>query len=314
MTTWLILIGAILLIAFALWILGERGNLVLPSTLKLVRMAGPSRLLKLTTLHGYVYLRLQKLYLKVVLTANPAAPAPIRKWFTDRYHGKVLTQDQAKKIVTLDIDVPLQNLEQIIPHEIARSIVLTAAPRIVAFECACRHARPHHCEPTRVCLFVGEPFAGFMLEHHPSESRELTRTEALALLDEEHARGHLHSAWFKDAMMGRFYAICNCCKCCCGGVENMVRFHTTQMASSGYVADTDAAVCKACGRCVSSCPFQARSLGEDHAIRDWDRCMGCGVCVGQCPNLAISLRRDHGKGTPLEVDTLGARSLHLERH
>jgi hypothetical protein len=38
--------------------------------------------------------------------------------------------------------------------------------------------------------------------------------EALDLLRAEHERGHLHSAWFKDVMLNRFYAICNCCKCC----------------------------------------------------------------------------------------------------
>jgi hypothetical protein len=24
---------------------------------------------------------------------------------------------------------------------------------------------------------------------------------------------------YKDAMLGRFYAICNCCSCCCGAME-----------------------------------------------------------------------------------------------
>jgi ferredoxin len=301
---WLILTGSSLLIVLVLWLIGERGHLLLPSTSKFIRMAGRRRVLNLSALHGYVYLRLQKPYLRFLLGRNPTAPSFIREWFTARYHGKVLTQDQAKKIITIDRDIPLQNLEQVIPHQIARSIVLKASQKIVAFECACRHARPHPCQPTQVCLFIGEPYAEFMLEHHPSESRELTRAEALRLLDEEHARGHLHSAWFKDAMMGRFYALCNCCKCCCGGIENMVRFHAPQMASSGYVAQTDAALCEACGTCVSGCPFQARSLEDNRVSRDWDRCMGCGVCVGQCPNKALALVRDERKGAPLEVDTL----------
>jgi ferredoxin len=282
---WLILAGASLLVVFVLWLVGERGTLLLPSTSKFIRMAGPRRLLNLTALHGYVYLRLQKQYLKFLIRRNAAFPSSLRKWFTARYHSKVLTQDQAKKIITIDKDIPLQNLEQVIPHERARSIVLKASHKIVAFECPCRHARPHPCQPTQVCLFIGEPYAEFMLE-------------------EEHARGHLHSAWFKDALMDRFYAICNCCKCCCGGIENMVRFRSPQMASSGYVAETNAALCEACGACVAGCPFQARSLGDDRVVRDWDRCMGCGVCVGQCPNNAVALVRDERKGVPLEVGVL----------
>ncbi len=301
---WPLLAGSLLLIGLVVWLIGERGRLLLPSTSKFIRMAGRRRLLDLTALHGYLYLRLQKQYLKVALTINPGLPSFIREWSTARYHGKVLTQDQAKKIITINRDIPLQNLEQVVPHERARSIVLSSSQRIVAFECACRHARPRHCEPTQVCLFIGEPFAEFMLEHHPSESRELTRDEALRLLDEEHARGHLHSALFKDAMLDRFYALCNCCKCCCGGIENMVRFHSPLMASSGYVAETDAALCRACGTCVAACPFQARSLGGERATLNWDSCMGCGVCVGQCPSQAVSLVRDERKGIPLEVDTL----------
>ncbi len=301
---WLILAGSFLLVVVVLWLIGERGSLLLPSTSKFIRMAGRRRLLNLTALHGYVYLRLQKPYVRFVVRGNPRSPSFVRKWFTARYRGQVLTQQQAKRIITIDRDIPLRNVEQVVPHERARSIVLKASQKIVAFECACRHARPSHCHPSQVCLFIGDPYAEFMLEHHPSDSRELTRDEALRLLDEEHARGHLHSAWFKDAMMDRFYAICNCCKCCCGGIENMVRFHSPQMASSGYVAETDAALCKACGTCVAGCPFHARSLGDDRAIRDWDRCMGCGVCVGQCPNHALSLVRDERKGVPLDVDLL----------
>jgi Pyruvate/2-oxoacid:ferredoxin oxidoreductase delta subunit len=60
----------------------------------------------------------------------------------------------------------------------------------------------------------------------------------------------------------------------------------------------------ACGRCVTACPFQARSLGENRSTRDWDRCMGCGVCVGQCPHQALSLVRDERKGVPLDVGVL----------
>jgi hypothetical protein len=25
--------------------------------------------------------------------------------------------------------------------------------------------------------------------------------------------------YYKDAMLGRFYAICNCCACCCGAMQ-----------------------------------------------------------------------------------------------
>ena len=300
----LTIIGTILFAGLVLWLIGERGKLLMPSTKKFIRMAGFNRFLNFTTLHGYIYMRLQKQYLNFLIKGNPSTPAFIRSWFTNRYHSKILTQEQAKKIITIDREIPLQNLEQIIPHEIARSIVLNASPKIVAFECGCRHSRPNPCQPTQVCLFIGEPYADFMREHHPKESRELTRAEALKLLDEEHARGHLHSAWFKDAMMDRFYVLCNCCKCCCGGIENMVKFGSPQMASSGYVIEANTDLCEACGTCVEACPFEALSLADDHVDMDWEKCMGCGVCVDKCPNKGLSLQRDEKKGMPLEVELL----------
>lgn len=300
----LFIIGALILTGLILWLIGERGRIILPSTGRFIRMAGLRRFLSFSTLHGYIYMRLQKQYLNFLIKANPTSPSFVRNWFTARYHSKVLTQEQVKKIITIDKEIPLQKLEQVIPHEIARSIVLQASPKIVAFECGCRHSRPNPCQPTQVCLFIGEPYADFMREHHPKESRELTRAEALKLIDEEHARGHLHSAWFKDAMMDRFYVICNCCKCCCGGIENMVKFGSPQMASSGYVIEADTDLCEACGNCVDVCPFEALSLTDDHVLMDWEKCMGCGVCIDKCPNKGLSLVRDEKKGVPMEVELL----------
>ena len=302
--TLLIIVGVILLTAIILWVLGERGKLILPTTKRFIRVAGLKRFLNFSAFHGYIYQRLQKKYLKFLIKANPTSPPFLRKFITDRYHSKILTPEHATKIITLNKDIPLQEIEHIIPHNIARSIVLNASPKITAFECGCRHARPNPCLPTQVCLFIGEPFADFMLEHHPTESRRLTQTEALELLEAEHSRGHLHSAWFKDAMMDRFYCICNCCKCCCGGIENMVKYGQPMMASSGYVAQSDTELCQACGNCIDVCPFNALSLNNDHILINWEKCMGCGVCIDKCPNNALKLVRDEEKGVPLEVELL----------
>jgi ferredoxin len=152
-------------------------------------------------------------------------------------------------------------------------------------------------------MVIGQPFVDFMMEHNPQITRRLTQTEALELLQAEHERGHLHSAWFKDAMLDRFYAICNCCKCCCGGIEAMIKYGSPMIASSGYVARVNQPVCGQCGACVEACPFGALSL--DAAVEvNWEKCMGCGVCEGQCPTGAMLLVRDERKGIPLDVRLL----------
>jgi ferredoxin len=143
-----------------------------------------------------------------------------------------------------------------------------------------------------------------MLQHHPNRTRRIGQAEALEILQAEHERGHIHTAWFKDAMGGRFYAICNCCKCCCFGLEVMAKYDAPMVAASGHVAQVDGALCSACGACEEACPFEAVKVMNGAAAVNWDVCMGCGVCIGQCPNEAVSLMRDERKGIPLDVRAL----------
>jgi len=300
--------GAALVVAaaaFVLWLFGERWRLAQPSTLRGLRGGGGAGGSRLSGLHAYVYGRWTNQYLAILIKrVFPRLDEQGLKWWRDRYHAKVLTPGQAEAIVLHDHDIPRQDLgEQIIPYPLARDIVLTGAPDIAAYECACRHARPEHCEPTQVCMVVGRQYVDFLLEHNPQSTRRLTQAEAVELLRAEHGRGHVHSAWFKDAMDGRFYAICNCCSCCCAGIEAMTEYGSPMMASSGYVAQVDADACTGCGTCVETCPFGALSMdGVAHLL--WDACMGCGACESQCQDECIELVRDEAKGMPLDVRLL----------
>jgi NAD-dependent dihydropyrimidine dehydrogenase PreA subunit len=291
--------------ALGLWLFGERWRLIRPSTLRSARGGGGRGGSRLGGIHAYVYGRWTNQYLDVLVKRIlPRLDEEGLKWWRDRYHGKVLTLDQAEAIVLRDHDLPRQDLgEQIIPYPLARDIVLTGTPDVAAYECACRHARRDHCEPTQVCMIVGTQYVDFLLEHNPHSTRRLTQAEAVDLLRAEHERGHVHSAWFKDAMDGRFYAICNCCPCCCAGIEAMTEYGSPMMASSGFVARPDADACSGCGECVEACPFGALSL-EDVARVDWDVCMGCGACETQCPAECMELVRDERKGEPLDVRLL----------
>jgi Pyruvate/2-oxoacid:ferredoxin oxidoreductase delta subunit len=116
--------------------------------------------------------------------------------------------------------------------------------------------------------------------------------------------------YYKDAMLGRFYAICNCCSCCCGAMEAQ-RNGTPMIASSGYVAVVDEGLCAACSACADSCQFAATSVDDGFAHIDTSACMGCGVCVTHCPQEAISLLRDPAKGEPLEIQKLIAHTAQL---
>lgn len=297
----LIVLGVLLLSILGLWLFGERWRLLRPSTRRSIREGGAG----IKGLHAYLYGRWTNQYIHALLHwVMPRLEAPGKKWLSDRYHGKVLTHDHVNAVITLNRRIPLRDLEQIIPYPLARSLVLDGPPDVAVYECGCRHARAKPCQPTQVCMVVGQPGVDFILEHNPQSSRRLTQGEALELLRAEHERGHLHSAWFKDALQNRFYAICNCCKCCCGGIEAMVKHQIPMMAASGYVAQVDQSLCNLCAACVEVCPFGALTANASCLERNWDLCMGCGVCVDQCPPGALSLARDEQKGIPLDVRQL----------
>jgi ferredoxin len=255
-------------------------------------------------LHAYIYGRWTRKYVDLLRNQIiPRLSLQGKRKLADGFHCKVLTHEHAKAIITLDRDISKRDLEQIIPYPTARNLVLKGPPDVVVYECACRHTREHPCQPTQVCMIIGQSVGDFILKYHPNRSRRISQTEAIDLLRAEHERGHVHSAWFKDAIGGRFYALCNCCKCCCFGIEVMVKHGTPMVASSGYVAQVEESHCLACATCKDACPFEAIEINGS-AVVNWEACMGCGVCVGQCSNKALSLVRDERKGVPLDVRLL----------
>jgi len=71
----------------------------------------------LAQLHGYVYGRWTRQYVRFLIHRFfPSARPGARQWMSDHYHGKVLTPEQAEAIVNSERDIPLRDLEQIIPY------------------------------------------------------------------------------------------------------------------------------------------------------------------------------------------------------
>ncbi len=298
-----------------------------PSTRALIREARHTPDFSLFDfLHGYVYARWPYLYIGIGTGEHRLTPVFrwVARWagrlmprrpvsdlspgnghvtFADTYHGKVVTLNSAARLVTVDREIELRNLEHIIPYAQARDIVMKNPDHIVVLECPCRAVRANPCLPLDVCLIVGEPFASFVAEHHGRRSRWISSEEAVEILRAEHERGHVSHAFFKDAMLGRFYAICNCCACCCGAMQAM-RNGVPMLAASGYVSQVDASLCAGCGTCAEHCQFAAITVTDGYSVVDAELCMGCGVCVDQCERGAVRLVRDESKGVPLEINTL----------
>ena len=269
-------------------------------------------------LHGWFYMRFPYLYIAtgtrsnwlgrfgagVILFFNrlfpPRPPKPGAITFADTYHGKVVTLQTARELVSVKENISVPDLEQVIPYKLARALILEEPDHIAVLDCPCRMAREHPCLPMDVCLIVGEPFVGMVLKHHPQRSRAITSAEAIEILEAEEARGHVHHAFFKEAVLERFYAICNCCSCCCGAMQAQ-RNGTPMLASSGYLAQVDETLCIGCGECESYCQFGAITVSDGVSHVEYEKCMGCGVCVSHCPQDAVELVLAPEKGIPLEM-------------
>ena len=284
-------------------------------------------------LHGLIYSRWPYLYIGIGKGDHPIAkvlspiketwrrlfPAPPRtnmplhsvdkpsNTFADEYHGKVIPLDQARHLVSINEPINLPDLEHIVPYVKARSIIQENPDHIIALDCPCRACKSDHCHPIKVCLIIGEPFTSQVLQYYPKRSETITQDEAIRIIEEENARGHVHHAFFKEAMLGGFYAICNCCDCCCGAIKAH-KNNIPMLTSSGYIARVTPELCRNCGICVEYCQFNALKDNGNFIAPEPSLCMGCGVCVNKCSFNALELVRDETKGEPLEIISLMERA------
>lgn len=257
------------------------------------------------------YLRVLKYILKI-------KSKRIRNYMSETYHGKVMRLDDATKIITINENIELRNLDQVLPYKHAKDIILKNPHNIVAYECGCRGQKKDSCKPSDVCLIVGEPFVDLVRMFQPFRSRRITRQEALKILNDEDDRGHVHTAWFKSAVLDRFYTICNCCGCCCLGIKFMNEHKMRTVLPSGYCAITGED-CAGCGECSKYCQFDAIemfSYSENGKKRKKynviaDKCFGCGICETKCKKENIALIPDPEKGIPLNIEAL-VRSKDIE--
>ncbi len=175
--------------------------------------------------------------------------------------------------------------ESILPYDDVRAL-LEGAKSYHTQDCICRKQQAlldHPCDfPQGMCL-------SFSSRERAPVPGDITREDALALLDRAEEIGMVHSV--SNMIEGVSY-VCNCCGCCCGilrginqwGIENSV-------ASADYYAVIDPEFCAGCGNCRERCQVKAISEQDGVSVVDRDICIGCGLCVSGCPNEVARLVR-----------------------
>ena len=273
-------------------------------------------------LHNYLYFLFYYPYVKTIQLSlrlvrhltwfKPLAWAA--RFVFNRYHSKVLSTDDTRKILTLDQDViaTSDRNRQIIPYRYAYKILLQEADFIAVMDCPCKKSLGAPPELINSCLAVGKGLATFWLEHcEKYNARQITQQEALDLIRSLRDKDHITQAFFKVATGGSTGVICNC------HPETCVSLIATQIvtrmdpdvsmtAASGYSVERDEARCTLCGRCAEVCPFSVihpLDMGWEY---DRQACLGCERCVECCPSEALTLYRDPDKPLPLDLDAIRA--------
>lgn len=175
--------------------------------------------------------------------------------------------------------------EWILPYDDVRKILL-AAKTFRVRDCICRVQQDHI---GRKCNFPLRMCVNFSSLERPPSPNDVSRKEALAILDKAEEIGLVHTV--SNVMKGVGY-VCNCCGCCCGilrgitewGIENSV-------AHANYYAVIDPEECLGCGTCIQRCQVHAISEQNGVSVVNRERCIGCGLCATGCPNEVAKLQR-----------------------
>ncbi len=180
---------------------------------------------------------------------------------------------------------------QILAHESAEQMIRSAS-HIGLSRCYCRHKMElvdRACDaPQNICLTLNISAASLVRYGHASA---IDTARALDVLQQ--ARDN-NLVQFGENVRRQVNFICNCCKCCCEGLQAAQRFAMhSPVLTTNFAAMVEADACCNCGQCAAVCPVNAiDSSGpgkRGHAQIAADLCLGCGVCVKACPDDAIRL-------------------------
>ncbi|MEE8596709.1 MAG: 4Fe-4S binding protein, partial [bacterium] len=141
----------------------------------------------------------------------------------------------------------------------------------------------------RKCDFPLKNCLSFSSIDRPSRPGDITKEQALAILDKTEDIGLVHTV--SNVIKGIFY-VCNCCGCCCGILRGITEWGIEEsVATANYFAVIDPDECTECGICIERCQVHAISEKDGKTVAERKKCIGCGLCVTGCPNDAVRLQK-----------------------
>ncbi|MFW5861043.1 MAG: 4Fe-4S dicluster domain-containing protein [Spirochaetota bacterium] len=269
--------------------------------------------------HNYLYFTFYYPYVKTVYHAFKLLSTYV-SWFKplslvlktafSRYHAKVLSFGDTRKIFELNTDVSAitEKNRQIVPYRYAYKILFQEPDYIAVMDCPCKKTLKDEDWTINSCIAVGRGIASFWLEHGSKyNARKITQQEALAMIQKFRKHGYLTQAFFKVATGGSTGVICNCHPDTCVSLQ-ATRFarkfndNLSMTAHAGYAVARNDNACRHCGNCGNICPVDAVTVTETGWAYLQNECLGCELCVEHCTTGALSLTRAPQKPVPLDLD------------
>jgi Fe-S-cluster-containing hydrogenase component 2 len=269
--------------------------------------------------HNYLYFIFYKPYVHAALLATRFVTkyfswikpiSPFVDFVFQRYHSKVLSVEDTKKIFSLNEDLRLisDETKKIVPFKYATKMIFQEPEFIAVMDCPCKKSAGAPEETINSCIAVGRGLATFWLDHCKKyNSRKINQGEALDIISDLRKKGYVTQAFFKVATGGSTGVICNCHPDYCvnliaNKLSKKISPKLKMSEASGYSIAIDEKKCDLSGDCLKNCPSGAISIRDNKLVYDREKCFGCELCVESCSKGALKLYVDREKTMPLDID------------